>query len=99
MMTIWQGRTFRLLLLLTSLALPALAQERMAGSCPLVVKPVNSLLQPKRISPSLVKAKNAGGCLSPADAIYGPDGCPKKLCGPNAGVIELPGQKTQNPGQ
>ena len=67
-----------------------LAQERMAGSCPLVVPTRNSELQPRRIQPSQVAAKNAGGCLSPSDAIYGPDGCPLKLCGPNAGVIPLP---------
>ncbi|WP_254933424.1 hypothetical protein [Cyanobium sp. WAJ14-Wanaka] len=83
------------LLLLATMALPAtmvppaLAQERMAGSCPLVVTPQNSLLQPKRINPAQVKAKNAGGCLSPADAIYGTNGCPQKLCGANAGVIPL----------
>ena len=67
-----------------------LAQERMAGSCPLVVSANNSELQPKRIQPSQVAGKNAGGCLSPSDAIYGPDGCPLKLCGANAGVIPLP---------
>ncbi len=67
-----------------------LAQERMAGSCPLVVAPSNSQLQPRRIPPSQVAGKNAGGCLSPSDAIYGPDGCPLKLCGANAGVIPLP---------
>ena len=67
-----------------------LAQERMAGSCPLVVAPQNSDLQLRRIPPSQVAGKNAGGCLSPSDAIYGPDGCPLKLCGANAGVIPLP---------
>ena len=66
------------------------ADGRMAGSCPLVVPARNSELQPRRIQPSQVAAKNAGGCLSPSDAIYGPDGCPLKLCGPNAGVIPLP---------
>ena len=67
-----------------------LAQERMAGSCPLVVPARNSDLQPRRIQPSQVAGKNAGGCLSPSDAIYGSDGCPRKLCGANAGVIPLP---------
>jgi hypothetical protein len=67
-----------------------LAQVRMAGSCPLLVPASNSELQPKRIQPSQVAGKNAGGCLSPGDAIYGPDGCPLKLCGANAGVIPLP---------
>jgi len=37
-----------------------------------------------------VASKNALGCLSPADGIYGPDGCPLRLCGPEAGVIQLP---------
>jgi len=69
----------------------ALANEVMAGSCPLLVAPSNSEFQPKRIQPSQVAAKNAAGCLSPADAIYGPDGCPRKLCGANSGVIPLPG--------
>ena len=68
----------------------AIAQERMAGSCPLLVSPINSEFQPKRIAPAQVTAKNAGGCLSPSDAVYGPDGCPLKLCGANAGVIQLP---------
>jgi hypothetical protein len=70
----------------------ALANEGWAGSCPLLVAPSNSEFQPKRIQPSQVAAKNAAGCLSPGDAIYGPDGCPIKLCGANAGVIPLPGQ-------
>ena len=69
----------------------ALANEVMAGSCPLLVAPSNSEFQPKRIQPRQVAAKNAAGCLSPADAIYGPDGCPLKLCGANSGVIPLPG--------
>jgi hypothetical protein len=80
-------------LLLASALAPtaALANEVMAGSCPLLVAPSNSEFQPKRIQPSQVAAKNAAGCLSPADAIYGPDGCPQKLCGANSGVIPLPG--------
>ena len=85
------GRWFALVgvaWLVTSQA--GLAQERMAGSCPLVVSARNSDLQPRRIQPSEVAGKNAGGCLSPSDAIYGPDGCPLKLCGANAGVIPLP---------
>ena len=53
---------------------------RKGSSCPLVVPSQVSFLQPKRLKPEEVKAKNAAGCLSPADAIYGPDGCPLKLC-------------------
>jgi hypothetical protein len=56
-----------------------------------VVPPDQSVLQPRKISPEQVKAKNGMGCLSPADAIYGPNGCPLRLCGPDAGVIQLPG--------
>lgn len=73
-----------------ALAPTVMANGAMAGSCPLLVAPSNSEFQPKRIQPSQVAAKNAAGCLSPSDAIYGPDGCPLKLCGPNAGVIQLP---------
>jgi len=86
-------RLFSLLVVGTVLILKATtanAQERMAGSCPLVVAAKNSDLQPRRIPTSQVAGKNAGGCLSPSDAIYGPDGCPLKLCGANAGVIPLP---------
>lgn len=81
-----------LLLGVTTGPTAALANEGLAGSCPLLVAPSNSEFQPKRIQPSQVTAKNAAGCLSPGDAIYGPDGCPLKLCGANAGVIPLPGQ-------
>ena len=56
-----------------------------------MVPPDQSVLQPRKISPEQVKAKNGMGCLSPADAIYGPNGCPLRLCGPDAGVIQLPG--------
>ena len=53
---------------------------RLGSSCPLVVPSQVSFLQPKRLKPEEVKAKNAAGCLSAADAIYGADGCPLKLC-------------------
>lgn len=48
------------------------------------------IIQPKRIQPDQVKAQNAMGCLSPADAVCGADGCPLKLSSPDAGVIQLP---------
>lgn len=70
--------------------LPAVAQQRLAGQCPLVVPMAQSDLQPLRIAPAQVAAKNAKGCLSAADAIYGPDGCPLRLCGKDAGLIQLP---------
>lgn len=69
---------------------PAQAQPLPKPSCQLVVPANQRVLQPKRIQPEQVKAKNAMGCLSPADAVYGADGCPLRLCGPNAGVIQLP---------
>ena len=82
-------------LLVVGSGLPAAAQQpqgtqRLAGQCPLLVPATQSELQPLRISPSQVAAKNARGCLSAADAVYGPDGCPLRLCGRSAGVIQLP---------
>lgn len=68
----------------------AWGQQRLAGRCPLLVPPGQADSQPLRIAPSQVAAKNARGCLSEADAIYGPDGCPVRLCGRGSGVIELP---------
>lgn len=59
--------------------------------CPLVVPRSDYALQPLRIKPSQVAAKNAMGCLSPADAaVYGPDGCPVKLCKAPQGTMPLP---------
>jgi hypothetical protein len=69
---------------------PALAQSARTSGCPLVVPPSQAELQPLRLRPERVASKNALGCLSPADGIYGPDGCPLRLCGPEAGVIQLP---------
>jgi hypothetical protein len=57
--------------------------------CRLVVPPGQSVLQPMKIRPEQVPLKNRLGCLSPADAIYGPDGCPVRLCGPTKGVFPL----------
>jgi hypothetical protein len=59
-------------------------------ACRLLVPASQSELQPLQIKPQQVAEKNARGCLSPADAIYGPDGCPLRLCGRQAGVIQLP---------
>ena len=58
-------------------------------ACPLVVPRDQAALQPLRIQPRQVPLKNRLGCLSPADAIYGADGCPRRLCG-NAGSLALP---------
>ena len=68
----------------------AQAQGLPKPSCPLVVPPSQKLFQPRRIQPNQVQAKNAMGCLSPADAVYGADGCPLRMCGADAGVIQLP---------
>jgi hypothetical protein len=67
------------------------AQQRLAGQCPLIVPADSTTIQPRRILPSQVAAKNTMGCLSPSDAVYGPDGCPVKMCGQEAGVFALPG--------
>lgn len=59
--------------------------------CPLLVPGSDYALQPLRIQPSQVARKNAVGCLSPADAaVYGPDGCPVKLCQAPQGTMPLP---------
>jgi len=65
-------------------------QVRMQRACPLIVPQKDFALQPLRIPPAQVPMKNAMGCLSPADAIYGPDGCPARLCGKGAGTMPLP---------
>jgi hypothetical protein len=57
--------------------------------CKQVVPPGQSVLQPLKIRPDQVPLKNRLGCLSPADALYGPDGCPVRLCGPTKGVFLL----------
>ena len=84
---------------------PALAQELFSpnqplaidGSaalvpspCKLVVPPDQAVLQPMKIRPEQVTLKNRLGCLSPADAHYGPDGCPVRLCGKGEGAFQLP---------
>ena len=66
------------------------AQSIHRDGCPLLVPASQAGLQPMRLQPNEVAEKNARGCLSPFDAIYGPDGCPQKLCGPDAGLIQLP---------
>ncbi|KAF0652493.1 hypothetical protein L107_12531 [Cyanobium sp. Copco_Reservoir_LC18] len=53
--------------------------------CRLVVPRSEAVLQPLRIHPSQVAQKNGMGCLSAADALYGPDGCPTQLCGQQRG--------------
>lgn len=48
--------------------------------CPRLPPTPDSNLQPLQIKPEQVPGKNAMGCLSAADAIYGPDGCPVRRC-------------------
>ena len=67
----------------------SLAQSPLRPACRLLVPASQSYLQPRRIEPNQVSAKNALGCLSPADAVYAADGCPLRLCGPDAGVIRF----------
>jgi hypothetical protein len=78
------------LLLTMAGAAGAQAQQRLAGQCPLIVPKGQQILQPRRIPPGQVAGKNAMGCLSAADAIYGKDGCPIKLCGESSGAFQLP---------
>lgn len=66
-------------------AQPARAQATIESfgrprSCPALLPKDQSFLEPMPLRPQDVAAKNARGCLSPGDAIYGPDGCPTKLC-------------------
>jgi hypothetical protein len=60
--------------------LPYLDGSDLPRSCPALLPSYESFLEPMPLRPQDVPAKNAKGCLSPSDAIYGPDGCPKKLC-------------------
>ncbi|MBV2350565.1 hypothetical protein KUL97_02460 [Synechococcus sp. HK05] len=61
-----------------------------ASSCPAIVNVSAGDIQPMRLPPDEVAAKNKLGCLSPNDAIYGPDGCPTRLCGQAQGAVPLP---------
>ncbi|MFQ6537395.1 MULTISPECIES: hypothetical protein [Aphanothece] len=93
------GRTAGWLLLASGLTLelPAQSQTLITGGCPWLVPVRQRELQPKRLHPAEVPGKNARGCLSPHDAVYGPDGCPLRLCGPEAGVLPLPPPETSGP--
>lgn len=67
------------------------APDALAPSpCKLLVPADQAVLQPMKIRPEQVPLKNRLGCLSPADAVYGPDGCPVRLCGKNEGAFQLP---------
>ncbi|MEB3168687.1 MAG: hypothetical protein VKK97_08145 [Synechococcaceae cyanobacterium] len=54
-------------------------------------------IQPLRIQPRQVAAKNRMGCLSAEDALYGPDGCPVRFCGTATPRLALPGPAPQAP--
>jgi len=59
--------------------------------CRLIVPVKEAPLQPLHLHPAQIPLKNSFGCLSAADAIYGADGCPKRLCGTAKGnQISLP---------
>ena len=57
--------------------------------CPRLGPP--NTIQPLRIQPRQVAAKNRMGCLSAEDAVYGPDGCPIRFCGAATPRLALPG--------
>jgi len=54
-------------------------------------------IQPLRIQPRQVAAKNRMGCLSAEDAVYGPDGCPIRFCGTTTPRLALPGAPGAQP--
>ncbi|MFM8525950.1 MAG: hypothetical protein ACKOCM_10075 [Cyanobacteriota bacterium] len=60
--------------------LPSAERSEVPRRCPALLPSYENFLEPMPLRPQDVPAKNAKGCLSPADAIYGTDGCPKKLC-------------------
>jgi len=67
------------------------AAPPLTSPCPRIVPAQNFVLQPLQLPPSQVPRKNSVGCLSAADAVYGPDGCPRRLCGEKLGDrISLP---------
>ncbi len=60
-------------------------------ACPPLVRASPLAIEPLRIAPEQVPLKNRLSCLSPADAVYRPDGCPLRLCRyPDA--LDLPRQ-------
>ena len=63
-------------LLLLAQAMPGVTPR----GCPWLVSKTSYLYQPTKILPVRVAEKNARGCLSKMDAIYGPDGCPLRFC-------------------
>ena len=63
-------------LLLLAQAMPGVTPR----GCPWLVSKTSYLYQPTKLAPQQVAEKNARGCLSEMDAIYGPDGCPLRFC-------------------
>ncbi|MFM7674896.1 MAG: hypothetical protein ACKO5F_04775 [Synechococcus sp.] len=84
---------------------PALAQNQPLAvdglspypPCPLVVPRSQAVVQPLRLRPSQVASKNALGCLSQFDAIYGANGCPLRLCPSGSGAFQLPADAAAGP--
>jgi hypothetical protein len=56
-----------------------------------------STIQPLRIQPRQVAAKNKMGCLSAEDAVYGPEGCPIRFCGTRTPRLALPAAPAAQP--
>ncbi|MBM5801979.1 MAG: hypothetical protein FJ077_14395 [Cyanobacteria bacterium K_DeepCast_35m_m2_023] len=67
-------------------------------SCPRIASPEGeSYIQPMRLKRSQVPAKKKLGCLSPADAVYGADGCPLRFCGAGSAQFSMPAGTPQLP--
>ncbi|MDM7937837.1 MAG: hypothetical protein QUV06_10300 [Cyanobium sp. CZS 48M] len=73
------------------LAVPPMSSAPLQArpACPLLVPLQSAVLQPLQIKPAQVPRKNAGGCLSAADALYSADGCPRQLCPKRGAGLEL----------
>lgn len=69
-----------LLMLIGSAAAEPVMPGRTFQGCRWLVPADQYLFQPRTIAPDEVASKNAGGCLSPLDAVYSADGCPLRFC-------------------
>ena len=94
-----QALTAGLLLLLSMTAAsaqPAAIPGETFNGCLWLVPAGQALFQPRKLEPRQVAAKNARGCLSQLDAIYGSDGCPLRFCSYNE-IGPLPEQNSLIP--
>lgn len=69
-----------LLLIGSATAAEPVMPGRTFQGCRWLVPANQYLFQPRTLAPDEVARKNAGGCLSPLDAVYSPDGCPLRFC-------------------